>query len=120
MEHQENWGLTLSLDLYDCDELLITSRPHISNYAIEICEVINMRRYGEPLIEWFGREEKVKGFTLVQLIETSSITAHFAQQKKAAYIDIFSCKLFDVNSALNFTFDFFKAKNSMFSLLHRK
>lgn len=114
------WGMTLSIDLYDCDALLINSRSHIKKYAIQICDLIKMKRYGDPLIEWFGQDERVRGFTLVQLIETSSITGHFSQNKNSAYIDIFSCKHFETNDALTFTVDFFNAKNSMFSLLHRK
>ena len=40
------------------------------------------------------------GFTLVQLIETSNVTAHFCDHSGEAYFDIFSCKDFDENVAL--------------------
>jgi len=50
--------------------------------------------YGSPLIRHFGEGDKL-GYTLVQLIETSSIVAHFCEETNDAYIDIFSCKPFD-------------------------
>jgi hypothetical protein len=54
-----------------------------------------MKPYGKPFIEKFGDEPHLKGYTLIQPIHTSSITAHFAEQSGDAYIDIFSCKWFD-------------------------
>jgi len=41
----------------------------------------------------FGKG-RVKGYTLVQLIETSDITCHFAEEDNSVYLDLFSCKPF--------------------------
>lgn len=120
MNQEELWGITFSIDLYECDPLYINSCSEIKRYAIEICDLIKMKRYGKPIIEWFGREEKVKGFSLVQLIETSSITGHFCSNRNSAHIDIFSCKMFDTVEALKFSVDFFNAKETISSILHRK
>ena len=74
-------------------------------------KLIKMKQYGKPLIPYFGeKEEFTKGFSLVQLIETSSITGHFSDYWKTAYINIFSCKKYDKEKAKKFTKDFFKAK----------
>ena len=53
-----------------------------------------MVAYGDPILKHFGTENKL-GYTLVQLIETSNITAHFVEETNDAYLDIFSCKTFD-------------------------
>ena len=50
--------------------------------------------YGKPKVVMFGTGNK-KGYTLVQLIETSNITAHFVEEKNDLYLDVFSCKTFD-------------------------
>ena len=50
--------------------------------------------YGKPKVVMFGTGNK-KGYTLVQLIETSNITAHFVEEKNDMYLDVFSCKVFD-------------------------
>ncbi len=55
-----------------------------------------MRAYGEPVIEHFAPDSfDAAGFTLLQLIETSNICAHFAENLGQVYIDIFSCRTFD-------------------------
>lgn len=53
-----------------------------------------MVAYGEPQIVMFGTGNK-KGYTLVQLIETSNITAHFVEESNDLYLDVFSCKPFE-------------------------
>ena len=50
--------------------------------------------YGEPMVQHFGTGNKA-GFTLVQLIETSNICAHFVEETNDFYLDVFSCKQFD-------------------------
>jgi S-adenosylmethionine/arginine decarboxylase-like enzyme len=55
---------------------------------------IDMVPYGEPQVVMFGTGNK-KGYTLVQLIETSNITGHFVEETDDMYLDVFSCKTFD-------------------------
>jgi S-adenosylmethionine/arginine decarboxylase-like enzyme len=55
-----------------------------------------MVAYGPPVVEHFGSGNK-GGYTLVQLIETSNITAHFVEQTNDIYLDVFSCKPFNPN-----------------------
>jgi len=63
------------------------------------------------LIERFALHlDHAAGFSLVQLIESSSISGHFSELWNKAFINIFSCKLFDDKKAANFTKKFFKAK----------
>lgn len=109
-EKLEPWGLSTSIDLKDCDPFIIRSRDKLNQFIIELCELIKMKRYGEPQIVNFG-EGRVEGYSLVQLIETSAITGHFANESNAAFIDIFSCKLFEPKQASEFCKKFFKAKN---------
>lgn len=53
-----------------------------------------MVAYGEPQVVMFGTGNK-KGYTLVQLIETSNICAHFVEESNDMYLDVFSCKTFE-------------------------
>ena len=50
--------------------------------------------YGKPQLVMFGTGNK-KGYTLIQLIETSNICAHFVEETNDMYLDVFSCKHFD-------------------------
>jgi len=63
--------------------------------------------YGEPQVVRFGSGNK-QGYTLVQLIETSNITAHFVEETNDMYLDVFSCKDFrpeDVRGMVSKYFD---------------
>jgi S-adenosylmethionine/arginine decarboxylase-like enzyme len=69
-----------------------------------------MVAYGKPIIEHFGSGNKA-GFTLLQLIETSNITAHFVEETNDIYVDIFSCKDFDEKEAEKVIMNFFQPHN---------
>ncbi len=69
-----------------------------------------MKRFGDTIVINFGEDEKVAGYSMTQLIETSLISGHFANSSKSAYIDIFSCKWYDTNTAARFTANRFNAE----------
>lgn len=116
------FGQELVLNLYDCDLAIISSGEKIKEFVIELCEnVIHMKRYGDPLIPHFGHENPItSGYSLVQLIETSSVTAHFSEYKKAVYLNIFSCAWFDEEKTVAFCKKFFKAGKVGFELMKRE
>lgn len=105
------WGLLTSVDLYKCNPEIIRDAKAIKIYVDELCELIEMKQFGETKIVNFGDNEKVAGFSMVQLIETSLISGHFANHSNSAYIDIFSCKYYEPSIAVEFTKKFFEAKD---------
>lgn len=113
------WGWHLVLNLYDCSLEKIQSAEVIREYVINLCDLIEMRRFGEPTIVNFGDDPRVTGYSLVQLIETSNICAHFADQTRAVYLDIFSCKQFDPESAARFTMEVFQAGKASGTFIRR-
>lgn len=119
--NDEQFGQELILNLYECDLKKISDGDHIKNYIIKLCdEVIFMKRYGEALIPHFGHENPItSGYSLVQLIETSCVSAHFSEYKKSVYINIFSCKWFDPEKAAEFSKKWFGAKKSEEQLIQR-
>lgn len=89
------WGLASSFDIYDCDPATIRDAEAIRRFVVELCELIEMRRFGDTLVVHFGEDERVAGYSMVQLIETSLISAHFANLTQTVYLDVFSCKMYD-------------------------
>jgi S-adenosylmethionine/arginine decarboxylase-like enzyme len=89
------WGLLTSLDIYGCNPENIRDAEKIRQYVIELCHLIGMQRFGECQVVHFGKDERVEGHSMVQFIETSLISGHFANFTNSAYIDIFSCKAYD-------------------------
>lgn len=100
------WGYSLGLDLKNCDPAIIRSKEKIQDYVIQLCKLIEMVRHGDCQIVHFGNGNK-EGYSMVQLIETSCITAHFSNETNAAYIDIFSCKPYDSETVREFSMEFF-------------
>jgi S-adenosylmethionine/arginine decarboxylase-like enzyme len=120
--HEKNfYGQELILNLYDCNLKKISSEKSIYNFVVTLCDkVIKMKRYGEPLIPHFGHENPLtSGYSLVQLIETSSVTGHFSEYKKSCYINIFSCAWFDIDKTIQFTQEFFQAKKAEATFIKR-
>ena len=70
---------------------------------------IGMRAHGDPVCEHFAAHDpEAAGYSLVQLIETSSITGHFVDRNGDAYIDVFSCKPFDLETVRSVVHDYFR------------
>ena len=109
------WGMSTSVDLYNCDPSTIRDANKIKEYVKQLCDLIEMRTFGECLVVHFGDDPKVSGFSMTQLIETSLVSGHFANNTNAAYLDIFSCKWYDVEKMVQFSKDFFGAK----SVIHK-
>lgn len=101
------WGIASSIDIYDCDPETIRNAEKIKAFVVELCNLIRMKRFGETQVVHFGEDEKVAGFSMVQLIETSLISAHFANLTNTAYLDVFSCKPYDPEIVADFACGFF-------------
>ena len=115
------WGMSMSLDLYKCNPDTIRDADKIKEYVKELCDnVIDMKRYGECQVVHFGDDPKVTGFSMTQLIETSLVSGHFANNTNAAYLDIFSCKWYDIDKVRDFSEKFFEAKASITNLSKRQ
>lgn len=74
------FGWHLVLDLHGCDPDLIKNKEAISSFALKLVKLIQMRAFGEPWVEKIGTAgTDAEGITLVQLIETSALVAHFSE-----------------------------------------
>ncbi len=103
------WGFSTVLDLKKCN-YKIKDKADIQDYVFQLCDLIDMKRFGPCHIHRFGNGNK-EGYSMVQLIETSNITGHFTEQDNSAFLDIFSCKEYDVLELEKFTKKFFEAES---------
>jgi len=109
---QNAWGIASSIDIYHCDPAKIRDAELIRRFVAELCELIEMKRFGETQVVHFGEDERVAGYSMVQLIETSLISAHFANQTNAVYLDVFSCKPYVPETVQAFAQAFFGGSHS--------
>lgn len=116
---QRYWGYHSIIDAAGCDHAAITSYDNIYNFAKQLVKDIDMVAYGEPQIVNFGSGNKA-GYTLVQLIETSNICAHFVNESDTMYLDVFSCKPFNEKVVQELVAKYFGATSIRRSFLTRQ
>ena len=104
------WGRSASVDLHGCDNRLLQDPKAIQHFVKALCKVLKMKRVGPTEIKRFGHN-KLRGYSMMQFIETSTIVAHFDEQGSRAFIDVFSCKKYDPKPVARFCQKFFKAKD---------
>jgi S-adenosylmethionine/arginine decarboxylase-like enzyme len=94
------------------DRLRVRSAGHIRRFVETLVTAIDMKAYGPPVLEHFAEHvPEAAGYSLVQLIETSAITGHFCDSSGDAYIDIFSCKEFSEQVAVDVIRSAFRPKH---------
>ena len=114
------WGVSSCIDLYECDLAIMQNAEAIREFVVLLCDRIKMRRYGETQVVFFGDDPRVTGFSMTQLIETSLISAHFADASRAIYLDVFSCAPYEPEDAAKFAADYFKASSYKFHVVQRQ
>ncbi len=119
-EEAQAWGLHTIIDIKNCNPATIRSKEKITEYVHKLCKLIDMKRFGETVVVHFGEDQKIAGYSMMQLIETSLISGHFANESNAAYLDIFSCKLYDPRVVQEFTVNFFEGTLGECNVLLRK
>ncbi len=119
-EQKRAWGVITCVDLTNCNPALVRSEEDIRTYVKELCELIDAKRFGETTIVHFGENERIAGYSMVQLIETSLISGHFVNAANNIYIDVFSCKAYDPAVVTAFTKAFFEAEKVNATVMMRR
>jgi S-adenosylmethionine/arginine decarboxylase-like enzyme len=117
---RQAWGIASAIDIYDCNPETIRNADAIRRFVVELCDLIEMRRFGETQVVHFGEDERVAGYSMVQLIETSLISGHFANLTNAVYLDVFSCKPYDPETVRRYAQLYFGGKSSNLNVTLRQ
>lgn len=94
------WGFHLCLDIAKCKPSSIRCKKTIETFTTQLVHDIDMVAFGKPQIVHFGSGNKA-GYTLIQLIETSNISAHFCEETNGLFLDVFSCKPYDTKVVID-------------------
>ena len=119
------YGYELILDLHGCDPTTFT-RASIDGYFETLCKAIDMvkcERYWWDDVGVPPEEQQqlphTKGTSAVQFILTSSIVIHTLDLTGSVYVNIFSCKEYDPETAKRIAVDWFKAETCRQHLIER-
>jgi len=113
------WGRSTSLDLHRCDHSSITNPTQIRKFVKELIKELKMKKVGPTRIKRFGHG-KLRGYSMIQFIETSTIVAHFDEFADRAFIDVFSCKKYNPKLVTVFCKKFFHAGKTISYVEERK
>jgi S-adenosylmethionine/arginine decarboxylase-like enzyme len=93
------WGFHAIMDCSDVELAKIQDADNIRAWIADLLVKIDMVPVGDPIVSLtgIGMPDK-EGYTAIQVIVTSSIVAHFIDQDRHIYIDVFSCKEFNPQS----------------------
>jgi S-adenosylmethionine/arginine decarboxylase-like enzyme len=119
-ELSKAWGLSTAVDLHDCDPDLLRNAEAIKEYAKKVCVIIESKPWGPCHVQHFGTSPEVAGYSMMQLVETSLVSGHFANKTNRIFLDIFTCKYYDAIKVVEFSKEFFKAKDASFRCVLRK
>jgi len=115
------WGYHLTLDCANCGRELIKDPRNVQDFVDALLTRIDMKPIGPTHIEYTAAEFPDKaGLTAVQIIVTSTIVAHFIDSTGDLYLDVFSCKQFDIETVVNTVDEYFKPSNTRVNFLTRQ
>lgn len=70
----------------DMDDL-----TYIREFIDELIDALGMQKMGELHACWLEEPSHLRGWSVCQMIKTSSITMHLCSNEKTIYLDAFSC-----------------------------
>ncbi len=108
---KEFTGTSLEIDLYNCSKDLIGSEEHIHEYVEKVLSLLQAKAYGACVVVHHGKGSEDYGYSMFQITESFSISAHFIDEKRAAYISLFSDKDIDSEKLGTFSKSFFEAES---------
>ena len=100
----EMFGPHLTLDLSECNPERLSDLSYIYNLLDDLPDVIDMHKITAPYVFVYKpkgnpTEWGISGFVI---IAESHISIHTFPDNKHAFMDIFSCKQFDIHKAVNY------------------
>ncbi len=100
----EMFGPHLTLDLSECNRRKLSDLSHIYGLLDELPDVIGMHKITVPYTFIYKPQENpsewgVSGFVI---IAESHISIHTFPARGHAFVDIFSCKQFDIHKAVDY------------------
>jgi len=106
------YGPHLMLDLGECNPEILNDLDACFNLLNDLPEKIGMTKITQPYVfRYNGRIPEDAGITGVTIIAESHISLHTYPYKNFVFVDLFSCKTFDVESAKDHIIRFFQSKS---------
>jgi S-adenosylmethionine decarboxylase len=117
---KNTFGPHVTIDLIGCPKEILSDYELHFNYLKMLPVLIEMTPIIQPYVfPYSGLVPEDIGITGIVIIAESHLSIHSFEEKGYSFIDIFSCKGFDIEKALEITLNTFKPKNHEVNILER-
>lgn len=117
---REFFGPHLMLDLRQCNEDKLKDYNLIFEILHDLPEKIGMTKITQPYVfPYSGIVPLDKGITGTVIIAESHISIHTFQERDYCFVDVFSCKDFDVDFAADYIINAFESRDYDKHVVHR-
>ena len=111
MNMNTGFGPHLMLDLNECNVDKLNDYKLIFDLLNSIPDKIGMTKITQPYVfPYSGLVPEDEGITGIVIVAESHISCHAFPHKKYIFIDIFSCKYFDLEDIKNELIEIFESK----------
>jgi len=101
------FGPHVTIDAKECDFAKMTDYKNIYDILNDLPGIVGMTKMTLPMVvPWLDKGATVEGYSGFVMISESHISIHTFPEKDYVFIDIFSCKPFEIEKAI----DFFKQR----------
>jgi S-adenosylmethionine decarboxylase len=112
-EKAPGYGPHLTIDGYQCDKEKLSDMMRVFKVLDELPGIIGMTKIITPyVIPYIGLKPEDWGISGFVMIAESHISVHTYPEKGFVAIDVFSCKQFDVNEAVDYLVKAFGIKDA--------
>lgn len=113
------WGKELIVDAKKARPSLVSDPEELKRFAAGLVKVAEMEPHGDPILEHFAEGTDLAGWTIVQLIVTSSLVIHACDQSKDIYLNLFTCGELKMDKTVSWIREQFEAEDFFFNIICR-
>tara|TARA_Y100000310_G_C20579390_1_gene762181 strand:+ start:466 stop:885 length:420 start_codon:yes stop_codon:yes gene_type:complete len=116
------FGIHVTLDISECDKRKLTSQSVVYDILNKMPDKIGMTKMTLPYaVKWLDKfsTSTTPGITGFVMLAESHISIHTFPDYNYVFIDIFSCRGFDVDIAINMFLSEFEAKKYTKNIIKR-
>ncbi|MDP3940791.1 MAG: S-adenosylmethionine decarboxylase [bacterium] len=113
MKKQQPFGLHLMLDAYNCDPKVLNDANVVYKLLDVLPEKIGMKKLIKPYVVFAEANDKKDpgGWSGFVIIQESHIAIHTFIKRRFITVDVYSCKPFDADFAIDYFTKIFKTND---------
>ncbi|MEK7486643.1 MAG: adenosylmethionine decarboxylase, partial [Planctomycetota bacterium] len=98
----KEFGQHLTIDAAECDRTKLTSQSYVYDILDKLPGHLGMTKMTLPYaVKWLDPGAQIDGISGFVMIAESHVSIHTFPEKDYVFIDLFSCKRFDVDKAVD-------------------